>query len=412
MAQADYSMDFDADPAVFTEAVEEFAARRVITREEADTLEAYARRRAWWISGVAQMDVANDAFESILTALTDGVKFDDWKKTAGKAIEAEWGRTDSPRLLLIFRNATSQAYNAGRWDQMHHPAVAPLRPYVAYDVVWDSRTSKICRPLKDVVLPADDPFVLTHFPQLHHGCRTGLRSLRESVARRLGITTKLPDVDVTDGFGYPPNLTTPPLPSERANPPDPDLQLMAAVKGGKYLRESDPVVIPDKAVGPVSHTIHTPFGETKARLTDTGEFKRFTGDPDPISHWGHAMFVRDDAILDDQMGVYGHNKFLIKSGVKIANPDDLRGILDKLTDEVGLPRGITDNDDEHDPAELFDIFIKRLNPKDIINSAEGWDSHGIVNWFTEEFYPKTGIQAIETIDGAVVFDPDAIMAVE
>jgi hypothetical protein len=251
MAQ-DLSLDMTADPSEFTEAVEEFAARRVISREEADTIEAYARRRAWWISGVAQMDVANDAHQSIIEAMRDGVSFDDWKKKAGAAIEAEWGRKDSARLQLIFRNATSQAYNAGRLEQMEQPHIVAVRPYKMLDVVQDTRTSQTCRQYTnpEVVLPWDDPFWLTHSPPLHHGCRSGIRSLRRGPAARQGITKPedLPENPIPEGWGFHPSRTVPPTPSERTNPPDPELQLMAAVKGGKHLRESKPVAIPKRLV--------------------------------------------------------------------------------------------------------------------------------------------------------------------
>jgi SPP1 gp7 family putative phage head morphogenesis protein len=248
----DLSLDMTSDPSEFTEAVEEFSKRRVISKAEADTLEAYARRRAWWIAGVAQMDVANDAHQSIIEAMRDGVPFEDWKKKAGAAIEAEWGRKDSARLQLIFRNATTQAYNAGRLEQMEQPHIAAVRPYKMLDVVQDTRTSDTCRKYTnpEVVLPWDDPFWLTHSPPLHHGCRSGIRSLRRGPAERQGVTKPedLPDNPIPEGWGFHPSRTVPPTPSERKNPPDPELQLMAAVKGGKYLRESKPVKIPKRLI--------------------------------------------------------------------------------------------------------------------------------------------------------------------
>lgn len=237
-----------ADPDEFAEAASEFASRRVISREEADGLENYAKRRAWWISGVAQMDIANDAHQSILDAIKNGTTFEDWKKAIGPKLEQAWGRKDSQRILLVFRNATTQAYNAGRWEQMNQPHVKAMRPYVEYDVVDDQRTSAICKPLRGVVLPVDDPFVLTHNPPLHHLCRSGLVSTRRAVAERKGITTERPKVDVTPGFGFPPHLTPPVLPSQRVKPPDPDIQLAAAVKAGKDARQRKPVKLkqPDK----------------------------------------------------------------------------------------------------------------------------------------------------------------------
>ena len=250
MAQ-DLSLDMTADPSEFTEAIEAYAALRVISREEADTIEAYARRRAWWISGVAQMDVANDAHQSIIEAMRDGVSFDDWKKTAGKAIEAEWGRKNSARLQLIFRNATSQAYNAGRLEQMEQPHIVTARPYKMLDVVDDLHTSAVCRQYisPPVVLPWDDPFWLTHSPPLHHGCRSGIRSLRRGPAERRGITKPedLPDNPIPEGWGFHPATTVPPMPSSRKVPPAFELQLEQARKGIEDAQRK-PVKIPKRLI--------------------------------------------------------------------------------------------------------------------------------------------------------------------
>jgi hypothetical protein len=245
------SLDMSADPSEFDEATTEFAARRVITRVEADKLEDYAKRRAWWISGVAQMDVVNDAHRSILEALKSGIPFEDWKAQAGPAIEEAWGKANTPRLLTIFRNATTQAYNAGRWEQMHEPHVVSMRPFIEYDVVDDLRTTEhICRPLIGVILPIDDPFVLRHCPQLHHRCRTGLKSKRKSYVEKHGVTTTPPEVAVTPGFGFAPNLTEIPKPSQRVHPPDADIQLEMAKKAYEDAQKRKPLRISNKHVAP------------------------------------------------------------------------------------------------------------------------------------------------------------------
>ena len=244
----DLELDMSADPDEFVEAVAEFAARRVITREEADTLSDYARKRAWWISGVTQMDVANDAHQSILEAMRKGTPFEEWKKSARKSIEREWGRKDSARLQLIFRNATTSAYNAGRLEQIEKPHITAVRPYKMLDVVDDLRTSKVCSPFisPPVVLPWDHPRWLTLSPPLHHGCRSGIRSLRASKAEKLGIMTEAPTVEIEDGWGIHPSLAEPPKPSERDNPPDADLVFENALKAGDYDSKTKPVKIPSR----------------------------------------------------------------------------------------------------------------------------------------------------------------------
>jgi len=244
MAKA-ISFEITADPAEFDEAVGEFAARRVISRAEADQLEDYAKRRAWWISGVAQMDVANDAHQSIIDALRSGVPFEEWQKSAGAAIERDWGRKDSARLLLIFRNATSQAYSSGRWEQMGEPHVVAARPYKKLSVVNDSRTSDLCRGFisPPVILPADDPWWQTHCPPLHHGCRDGITTLREGPAKEQGILQHGPDANADDGFGYPPDATALPVPSKRKVPPDPDIEIKMLEKASNHVRKAKPVAI-------------------------------------------------------------------------------------------------------------------------------------------------------------------------
>jgi hypothetical protein len=109
MARGSVAFDMSSDPGEFTEATEAFSGRRIISREEADLLEGYARQRAFWISGVAQMDVVNDAHNSLLPAIKNGTSFRDWKKEIGPKLEKAWGSKDSARLSTIYQNATLQA---------------------------------------------------------------------------------------------------------------------------------------------------------------------------------------------------------------------------------------------------------------------------------------------------------------
>jgi hypothetical protein len=257
------SLDMSADPTEFTEAVDEFSSRRVITREEADTLEGYARRRAWWISGVAHMDVVADTQQSIVEAMRDGDTFEEWKKKARGKLEREWGRRDSARLQLIFRNATTSAYNAGRLEQMEKPHIVAVRPFKMLSVVTDLRTSDICSPLANppIVLPWDHPRWLTLSPPLHHGCRTGIRSLSNATAQRYGVMTEPPVVDVQDGWGIKPTIVEPPKPSERTIQPDPEIALEMANKAWTYETTAKPVKISKRVITEPKPQDPLPFEE-------------------------------------------------------------------------------------------------------------------------------------------------------
>lgn len=48
-----------------------------------------------------------------------------------------------------------------------------------------------------------------------------------------------------------------------------------------------------------------------------------------------------------------------------------------------------------------------LNPRDIVDSAEGWDSE-LTQWFWIKIAEPNDIMAITTRDGAIVFNEDLI----
>src|SRR5690606_11875891 len=116
---------------------------------------------------------------------------------------------EARRVARIFRTNIQKSYNHGRWQQLEEPELKRLRPYRLFDAIGDSRTTPICRECDGTLLPADHPFWDSHCPPLHHQCRSTVRSLRASAARRKGITTDPPRAQSQQGFGARPQ----PLPS-------------------------------------------------------------------------------------------------------------------------------------------------------------------------------------------------------
>jgi len=142
-----------------------------------------------------------DTYDSLLKAIENGTPLKEWQDAIEEKLTAAWGKKDSPRIQTIYRNATQQSYNAGRWRQMTDPAVKALRPYVEFDGIGDARQSKVCRKSDGTIVSIDDPWLETHSPQLHHRCRSRLTSLSDKEAKRRGITEDPPDVDADKGFG-------------------------------------------------------------------------------------------------------------------------------------------------------------------------------------------------------------------
>lgn len=200
----------DAPPEKFSEAVEWFVSKlgAIITRDEWDRLSLAARRRAFTVSGVSQVEIIAGVWASLDRAVADGTSFAGWKKAVGPALAKVWGGTvknPAARIETIFRANVMSAYGAGRYKQLTHPLALKLRPYWVYDAVLDGRTTTGCAALNGTVRPADDPFWSDKIPPRHFRCRAGLRSLRKSQAEAMPKYGKPPpDVEQIEGWGSPP----------------------------------------------------------------------------------------------------------------------------------------------------------------------------------------------------------------
>jgi SPP1 gp7 family putative phage head morphogenesis protein len=197
-----------AEPQKFDEAVAWFADRFPITDDLSEALGDYTGPRAWKIAGVAQLEVVQFVHDSLERAIASGIPFDEWQKEVEDELTKAWGRKDSARMQTIFINANQQSYNAGRWEQMTDPTVLSLRPFGMFDAVDDAHTTKeICKPLDGTILPLEQFEERGLCPQLHHRCRSGIRSLRESDAnRRGGVTQTVPNAKPSEGFGAAPTV--------------------------------------------------------------------------------------------------------------------------------------------------------------------------------------------------------------
>jgi SPP1 gp7 family putative phage head morphogenesis protein len=203
-----------AEPDEFTEAVAWFRERVPVTDQEYEALTAAEKTRAFHLASLNELRVVQTVFEELATALAQGLPVETFHKNIADKLGAAH-KLDGHHLDLVFHNAAQDAYNAGRWQQMTSMDVSASRPYWMFDAVMDDHTTKhICRPLDGTIKAHDDPWWLTHWPQLHHRCRSGVRNLRRTEAEKRGITVGDPQgVTVGEGFGLaPPKRTELPQP--------------------------------------------------------------------------------------------------------------------------------------------------------------------------------------------------------
>lgn len=199
-------VDVTDDPAEFEEAIKAFRRRVPMPDWKWDALSEAEKEFAFKVSGVAQADLATQAWEAVDRAIKDGTTLDDFKKQVGPQLEAAWGRENSARLETIFRTNALGAYNAGRHEILSHPEVRKARPFVRFDGVDDDRQSEICAALDGTIRPADDSFWHTHTPPLHFNCRSILVPLSEEEAQDEGVDDEAPEVGADEGFGKPPTV--------------------------------------------------------------------------------------------------------------------------------------------------------------------------------------------------------------
>lgn len=186
------------------DAIAWFKARVPMTKGEWEQLEERARRRAFTVAGVAQLDLVTDVWAAMARSIAAGETFEQFKAAVGDKLAKAWGGEDPHRLETIYRTNVQMAYQAGRYRQMTEPTVLRLRPYWLFDAVVDGRETEICRVRDQVCRLADDPWWRANYPPLHYRCRSGVRSLTKRQAEARGITVDLPETDPADGFGLAP----------------------------------------------------------------------------------------------------------------------------------------------------------------------------------------------------------------
>lgn len=197
-------MPLPLSPVPFREALEYALGRKVELPETYYGKRINAQRaQAFSVAGLTELSQIQKVLDSLNEHLASGASFADWraKVTSGDiGLDLPDGRLDN-----IFRTNIQAAYANGRYTQQTDPVTLKLRPYWMYDAINDSRTRPTHHAMDNTVLPASDPWWLTHYPPNGFRCRCTVISLSVKQAQKRGISTSYPDNAVVDpGFGYNP----------------------------------------------------------------------------------------------------------------------------------------------------------------------------------------------------------------
>jgi len=172
----------------FEQQIAFFRAKLNLPSQRWDDIQRSAHDRAFIVAGAQKADLLADLRRAVDQSIRGGslqqfrqdfdaaVKRSGWTGWTGEGSEA--GRAWRTRVIYQTNMATS--YAAGRWQQLHDPALLAARPYWRYihsDAVQHPRPEHLA--WNGLTLPHDHPFWQTHFPPNGWGCQCRVMAVRE-----------------------------------------------------------------------------------------------------------------------------------------------------------------------------------------------------------------------------------------
>ncbi|WP_300434714.1 PBECR2 nuclease fold domain-containing protein [Zoogloea sp.] len=141
--------------------------------------------QAFVIAGASHDALVEDFYNAVRKAQEEGTGYEAFRKDFDTITAKHgWAHTGTPgwRSKIIYDTNITQAYNAGRYQQMQ--AVKHLRPYWEYRHTPGEHPRLTHLAWDGLILPADDPWWSTHFPQNGWGCKCRVNSLSRVEASR------------------------------------------------------------------------------------------------------------------------------------------------------------------------------------------------------------------------------------
>lgn len=182
------------------EASRDPVAEALRAKAERAAAEQAARAEELTVGGVI-----DDVLEVILQAEADGIPYAEIQAFLDDYLKGRWGDAASPLLDTIFRTNVQTAFNSLRYLRM--AADTEVRPYWRFTAVLDKRTSAPCVSCHGTTLAASDTWWATHWPPLHHRCRSTVIALTAREVDVVGGVTTRPPISssvAAEGFGLVP----------------------------------------------------------------------------------------------------------------------------------------------------------------------------------------------------------------
>lgn len=194
-----------------TEAIEFLRQKKMLAGKVfVKDLQDSALARATTIARLSSLEMTNDIYQSLETAMREGKGFNQWKKDLlgdferkgwifGKDKNISRGKDGNlladpqtgeyfgtpRRLNTIYRVNMQSAYSAARYQRLRDNV--DNRPYWQYSAVGDERTRPAHLALNGKIYRYDDPFWATFYPPNGFNCRCSVIALAERDLQRRGM---------------------------------------------------------------------------------------------------------------------------------------------------------------------------------------------------------------------------------
>ena len=161
----------------------------------------YEHQTVFTVAKAMKLDILQDIRDGVLKAVKEGQTLQQFRKELTPLLQKKgwWGIKDmtdpvtgktelaqlgSPhRLRIIYDTNLRTARAAGQWDRIQRTKKS--LPYLLYELGPSKEHRKEHTQWQGLLLPADDPFWNTHYPQNGWGCKCRVRQVSKGEYDRI-----------------------------------------------------------------------------------------------------------------------------------------------------------------------------------------------------------------------------------
>lgn len=179
----------------FAQQSEYFRNKLALPSDRYDTIVGAEHDHGFIVAGATKADLVNDFKNVIQQAIDDGQSIGWFREQFDQIVTRHgwtgWKGQDTPqgvawRTKMIYTTNLRTSHAAARYAQMTDPDVLKSRPYWR----WVHRSERFPRPQHvawhGMVLRANDPWFLEHYPPCEWGCNCIIEAINERELKRLG----------------------------------------------------------------------------------------------------------------------------------------------------------------------------------------------------------------------------------